>query len=38
MEGSDYLPPQKRDVKQFKDHSAAGAAEGIRIKHYEVLL
>lgn len=22
-EGSDYLPPQKRDVKQFKDQQSA---------------
>jgi hypothetical protein len=35
---SDYLPPQKRDVKQFKDYTAFGAAEGVRLKRQEVFV
>jgi len=37
MGDTDYLAPQKCDVKQFKVFGSASAAEGIGIKHQEFL-
>jgi hypothetical protein len=36
-EGSDYLPRQKINVKQFKDGRSFGAAEGVGIKRQKFL-
>jgi hypothetical protein len=36
-EGSNYLPRQKINVKQFKDGRSFGAAEGVGIKRQKFL-
>jgi len=36
-EGSDYLPRQKINVKQFKDGRSPTAAEGVGIKRQKFL-